>query len=301
MYSIIVHGGAGEHDDPKKAKKGVLKALSKGKETIKKTNNPIKAVEESINILEDLRSFNAGKGSVLTLDGEIKMDACIASSDNKIGAITNVEDIRHPIRFAKKILKNTDHVLVGGKNTEKLIEKLNIEKSNPYTLKRIKERKKRLKDINTDLSDLKTALIEYNDNFSISDTVGAVAINDNQKLCAGTSTGGKPLKLNGRIGDSPIYGAGTYADKNIAASATGDGEGIIKSLLTKKLAIKHNKTKDLSNSIERTIKEHENIVKEKNKLCGIIAIDKKYNISFNKNTDHLPIAYAKNDEIKTTI
>ncbi|PTD93851.1 asparaginase [archaeon SCG-AAA382B04] len=282
MYSIIVHGGAGEHKNTKEAKKGVIRAVKKGENTLKECKNPIKSVEESIKVLEEDINFNAGRGSVLTKKGEIKMDASIANSKKEIGAVANITDIKHPISLAKKIMKNKDHLLLGGKQATKHAIELGLETSNPYTKKRIKEWQEKKE--------------QKNPPYSLSDTVGAVAINNKGKIAAGTSTGGKSLKQDGRIGDSPLFGAGTYVNKDIGASATGTGEGIIKSLLTSKVYEKYNKEKNLRKAIKKSIEEHTKHISKKINSCGVIAIDKKYNISFNKNTTHLPVAYTKEGE-----
>lgn len=290
MYSIIVHGGAGEHKDEKKAKKGIYEAAKKGKIALEKNNNALDAVEESIKVLEDNEHFNAGKGSALTLDGEIKMDACIATSEKEIGAVTNIRDIRHPISFARKVLEKTDHVFLGGEEATKLAIELGLEKSNPYTHQRIKQRKNKLEERESSSCE------------KLSDTVGAVVIDKSGCLVSGTSTGGKTLKLNGRIGDSPIFGAGTYVDENIAASATGDGEAIIKNLVTKSVSEEFKKRKDLDESVEVSIGKLDDETSDNKGSCGVISVDENYNISFDKNTKHLPVAYTKQGKkIKTSI
>ncbi len=290
MYAIIAHGGAGKHPEKEKAKKGMKKAIKRGEKYLKNKKNILKSVEETVKVLEDLPTFNSGKGSVLTRDGEIKMDACIADSKPKIGAVANIEDIRHPISLAHDVLEKTNHVFIGGKEATNWARKLGYQEFNPFTKRRIKERKKKLEKNK----------LNKNKSSELKDTVGAVAINKEGKLAAATSTGGKSLKKNGRIGDSPLFGAGTYVDKNVASSATGDGESIIKTLLTKKIAYLR-KNNYLKESLKQALEEFKNEA-PKNASCGIISVDKDYNISYTKNTRDMPVAYTKkNSKIKVSI
>lgn len=287
MYALIAHGGAGQYDDTKKAREGIKKAVKKGEKTLKKKKGSLKAVEDTIRELEDIKIFNAGNGSALTKEGEIEMDASLVTSNKKIGSVANIKDIKHPITLAKYVLKQTEHVFMGGEGINRLAEKEGFKKRNPYTKKRIEERKEKLRKISVKEKSL--------------DTVGAVAIDQREKLVAGTSTGGISLKMEGRVGDSPLFGAGTYADKETAFSATGHGESIIKTLLTKK-ASKLTKKYGLKTGLKKSIEELENMVEEKKNPCGMISINNNYEFWHEKNTKHLPVAMVKKDEkIETRI
>lgn len=159
--------------------------------------------------MEDTGVFDAGKGSFPNKEGYIEMDASIMTSDGRAGAVGGVRTVRNPIRLARLVMEETPHVMLVGEGAERFAERFNlppfIHKESPYSIS--------------------------------TDTVGAVAIDKRRMICAGTSTGGIKGKLPGRVGDSPIISAGTYASFWGGVSATGVGEEIIKFGLAKKIDI----------------------------------------------------------------
>lgn len=181
-------------------------ALRSGHAVLAKRGSSLDAVEATIVVLEDSPLFNAGKGSVFTDDGTHQMDAAIMDGRTiKAGAVANVSNIRNPISAARAVMEKSPHVMLAGRGAELFAEKVGLEivdASYFFTDRRWREHL---------------------------GTVGAVALDDDGNLAAATSTGGTTNKLEGRIGDSPIIGAGTYAaNDSVAVSCTGIGEFFIR-------------------------------------------------------------------------
>ena len=208
---IAIHGGAGKIRNPERMEKGMLNAL----DAALSVESAIDAVEEAVKILEDDPNFNAGTGSVLNRNGDVEMDAMIASSGGKIGGVAAIKYVKNPISVARKVMENSEHVLLVGEGATHYARKMGFGYHNPITKERIEK--------------WKTLIMEKKVEYFL-ETVGAVAY-DGYEFAAATSTGGLWLKLPGRVGDTPIFGAGTYASPNGAASATGHGESIIKKMV----------------------------------------------------------------------
>ncbi len=237
---VLVHGGAGSFlglskDDLKKYRSCLKDAVSNGYNVIRR-GSAVDAVVESVKTMEDCEVTNAGKGSVLNLMGEIEMDAGVMDGKLfKAAGVALIKKIKNPILLAKIVLEKTDHVLLAGDFAEKLGLKNGLETLDEKYVSVKKERYRRLlKDFLEGkrfkhLSKLRSLIREWN--IVMPDTVGAVALDSEGNLASATSTGGYWLKMPGRIGDSPIVGAGFYANKYAAASATGIGEYILMTML----------------------------------------------------------------------
>jgi beta-aspartyl-peptidase (threonine type) len=286
---ILAHGGAGEvkPERQKIVEKGVKNAVIGGFSKLASGGSSLDAVEECVRIMEDDPAFNAGTGSVLTMKGTIEMDASI--SDGKTlscGAVAMISNVRHPVSLARAIMEKTDHVLVVGSSAEKIAEKLGHEKCDPKTQERVdlwKEAKKKFDRGEIKYLQKTMNLIKmYPD---LGETVGAVAVDANKNIAAATSTGGLMLKLPGRVGDTPIIGAGNYADENGGASCTGIGEVAIRLCLAK-MACEYIKM-DLS-AMESARQCIDLVNSRQNGLdMGIIVVDKEYNHGLCHNTKNL--------------
>ena len=218
--AIVVHGGAGDIPESRhaRAEKGCRDAAACGWEVLAAGGSALDAVEAAVRALEDNPDFNAGRGSVLNAAGEVEMDAGImAGTSGDAGAVTLIRHIRNPISLARKVMEETPHLILGGGAAEAFAEQQGFELApNSYfvTERRLQQYRKRLES-------------------EASDTVGAVALDARGHVAAANSTGGVSFKLPGRIGDSPIPGAGFYArDPWGAAATTGQGEHIILSGLS---------------------------------------------------------------------
>lgn len=240
---LVIHGGAGtilkKNMTPEKEKAyrdKMQEALNKGYDTLLKGGSALDACEVTLRILEDSPLFNAGKGSVFTNDGKNEMDASMMDGSNlKAGAVAGVRRIKNPVSAARCVMEKSEHVMMVGAGAEKFAKKCKLEMVDTAyfftperweSLQRIKKSEK----TELDHSDTSGALPVYKD-YKYG-TVGAVALDMNGNLAAATSTGGMTNKKWGRVGDSPIIGAGTYANnKTCAVSCTGHGEYFIRALV----------------------------------------------------------------------
>ncbi len=227
-YVLVIHGGAGtilrENLSTEIEQKYISKlkeALLVGADVLKSGGSSLDAVTETILVLEDSPLFNAGKGAVFTAEGVNEMDASIMDGrDLNAGAVAGVKTIKNPIMAARAVMENSPHVLLtgAGADTFALHQGLTIVDPTYFFTERRWESYKKVK-----------AKKEQGEKHG---TVGAVALDLQGNLAAATSTGGMTYKMKGRVGDSPIIGAGTYADNNTCAvSATGHGEYFIRNVV----------------------------------------------------------------------
>lgn len=242
---FVIHGGAGtitrknmspEMEQQYRAE--MEKALRVGHEILAKGGSALDAVEAAVRLMEDSPLFNAGKGAVFTHEGKNELDASIMDGRTlKAGAVAGVTIIRNPISAARAVMEKSKHVMMAGRGAELFATKMGLEIVDPsyfWTERRWKALQKELLDEQEKQREQKPKAEVVPSRPSLADekkfgTVGALALDQNGNLAAGTSTGGMTNKMYGRIGDSPIIGAGTFADnRSCAVSATGDGEYFIR-------------------------------------------------------------------------
>ncbi len=307
-YVLVIHGGAGTilkasmtPEKEKLYKQGLQNALNAGNTILKNGGTALDAVEATIKVLEDDSLFNAGKGAVFTNEGKNELDASIMDGKTlKAGAVAGVTNIKNPITAARAVMDKSEHVLMAGKGAE-LFAAANgctvVDPSYFFTTERwndLLEAKKEdsLKALHKDST---KALLKQPDNHDYKyGTVGAVALDMYGNLAAATSTGGMTDKRYGRVGDSPIIGAGTYADNNTCAiSCTGWGEFYIRLVMAKtisdKMEFAHESLKDAANDM---------IMKKLPALGGdggLIAVDKDGNFTMSFDTDGMYRGYVKSD------
>ena len=238
--AIVVHGGAGDWPRSlhRSALAGVEKAANIGFEILAQGGTSLETVERAVVSMEDNPIFNAGKGSALNLLGEVEDDAAIMDGRYlRGGAVALLGGIKNPVRVARIVMEKTNHVLIAGESARKLALDAGVPRASLKVPSRVQAWKKSLKNLKGRRSRLASITHkEVIDNFlsSVSDTVGALALDSKGDLAAADSTGGMLLKLPGRIGDSAILGAGLYADNRLgAATATGIGEIAIKLAISK--------------------------------------------------------------------
>ncbi|MCF7796596.1 MAG: isoaspartyl peptidase/L-asparaginase [Lentisphaeria bacterium] len=234
-FAFAVHGGAGvilkENMTPERESRvraGLKAALETGRKILSKGGSSLDAVTEAIVILEDLPEFNAGRGSVFNHFGKHEMDAALMSGqDLSTGAVASVTGVRNPVRLARAVMEKTPHVLLTSEGAEALALALGL----PFEPAEYFYTEHRYKQLQQALERNQTQL-DHADDHGVGKkfgTVGAVALDEAGNLAAGVSTGGMTNKKYGRIGDSPIVGAGLYADnRTCAVSATGEGEFFIR-------------------------------------------------------------------------
>lgn len=228
-WSIAIHGGAGtlERKDMTPEREAAYRAalqaaLDAGAQVLKRGGAAMDAVTAVITRLEDDPKFNAGRGAVFTWDGRNEMDAAVMDGRTlEAGAVAGVSTIRHPILLAREVMQDSRHVFLSGAGAEEFARAHHLE-TKPAEWFATKARRKALERLKAEKLSAIDVDIKYG-------TVGAVARDSQGNLAAGTSTGGVTGKRWGRIGDSPVIGAGTYADnRSCAVSATGTGEYFIR-------------------------------------------------------------------------
>jgi beta-aspartyl-peptidase (threonine type) len=218
--TIIVHGGAGANPvDAGEFRQGVRSAVLAGWRLLAAGGSALDAVEAAVRALEDDPRFNAGRGSVLNRDGAIEMDASIMEGDRlQCGAVAALAGVANPITVARRVLESRRHVLLVGDGALAFARAAGIPECDPASLVTDRQRKRH-------------AELARQPSRS-GGTVGAVALDRAGTIAAATSTGGTPGKLPGRVGDSALIGAGTYADSSLGGvSCTGDGEAIVRVVL----------------------------------------------------------------------
>lgn len=289
-YALAIHGGAGtilrENMSPeleKQYREDLQKAINKGDSILKNGGSSLDAVEFTIRILENSPLFNAGKGAVFTHSGKNELDASIMEGKElKAGAVASVGDIKNPISAARKVMEKSEHVFLNGKGASEFakIQGLEIVDSSYF--------------FNQKRWDYLQEILKKEKKMSQTDrhgTVGCVALDKYGNLAAGTSTGGMTNKQFGRIGDSPIIGAGTYANNSTCAvSCTGHGEYFIRLSVAKDISAMMEYQK--LNLEEATDK----ILDKLNKIGGtggFVAIDKDGNISMKMNTSGMYRGFIK--------
>ena len=287
--AIVIHGGAGwsrnqTEEKLKSIEDGLKRALDEGFAILESGGTSLDAVEAAVVILEDDVTFNAGKGSVYTAEEKQEMDASIMTGElQNAGAVASVSTIKNPIKLARYVMEKTEHVLIIGQGAEKVAIKGGIEVVDPsyfYSKEKLdRVRRQKTKD---ELS-----------------TVGAVAIDKDGNISAATSTGGRSNKLPGRVGDSPIIGAGTWAQNNLCGvSGTGHGEYFMRFNVAREICARIDY---LGLTADQASNQVINELSEMGIEGGVIVMDKEGSASMIFNTDGMARAYknSNGDEIVT--
>lgn len=307
QWAIALHGGAGfvsKDISPERLqqyKRALSEALREGESILSSGGSALDAVERTVTVLEDASCFNAGKGAVFNAEGFHQMDASIMDGrDLSCGAVAAVETIRNPIQLARSVMEKTPHVLLASEGAEAFAKSQNIATVSPdyfYDGTRWQQLQKKL--LSKGQPVLKSpkyplpATMKQEGDLSDQDisrgTVGCVALDQQGNLAAATSTGGMTGKMVGRVGDSPIVGAGTYADnQGCAVSATGSGEEYIRHTIAAQVNWRIRfANQSLSEAMQACINE---VLKPGD--GGLIAVDKQGNISLEFNTSSMSRAWA---------
>lgn len=286
-YIIAIHGGAGtilrsSMTDKKEAeyKRALESALQEAYSILEKGGSALDAVEEAVTNLENCPLFNAGKGSVFTHDRQHEMDASIMDGRNiDAGAVSLLKNIKNPIRLARKVMEKSEHVMLAGEGAEEFAKQNEIEFADAkyfFTDFRMDQLKSAL------VSD--KIILDHTETDHKFGTVGAVALDQAGNLAAATSTGGMTNKKWGRIGDTPIIGAGTYANnESCAISCTGSGEYFIRTMTAFHVhSLMIYGGYSLQDAVHKVVHE---ILPSIGGDGGLIAIDKDGNVILDFNTD----------------
>jgi beta-aspartyl-peptidase (threonine type) len=289
-FSLVIHGGAGvgpkslmTPEMEKDHHEALSAALRRGYDILEKGGKALDAVTETVKCLEDCPLYNAGRGSVFSSEGRIEMDASIMEGSSlQAGAVSTVTNIRNPIEAARLVMERTPHVLLIGKGAEKFAEENGCKIEEPSYF-------------HTDLRWKQFESVRNTTNMVLDDvpvegkkkglgTVGAAACDKYGDVAAATSTGGMTNKMVGRVGDSPIIGAGTYANnKTCAISSTGMGEYFIRTVGAYDVsALMEYAGKPLQEAAKEYVHAR---LKNLGGQGGVIGVDAKGNITLEFNTE----------------
>ncbi len=301
--AIVVHGGAINplNDQFNNA---VKEAALAGYEILKTGRSALNAVTEAIRMMEDNPLFNSGTGSWPNLAGEIEMDAIVVDGRKiSTGAVACIRRVKNPVLVARKVMEETDHILLAGEGATKFARAQGFKDYDPLTKERYEEwralREKLRKGEQTSMMKYWSRISKY----ATADTVGAVALSEDGDLAASTSSGGFPLKLPGRVGDVPIVNCSTYANNSVCGvSLTGHGEIVIKDILARRIHDRIEKGEQpqagIENAIRATLKRLDS---SEGVLMAGIVLDRKGNVGMARNTDATPHAFISSATGKVSL
>jgi L-asparaginase / beta-aspartyl-peptidase len=296
MFGLAIHGGAGTLPRAElggaaeqQYRAGLQQALDAGYDVLAAGGSSLDAVTRAVVLLEDNPLFNAGRGAVFTLEGRNELDASIMDGSNlQAGAVCGLTKIKNPIELARAVMEHSDQVMLAGAGAEEFAQSRGVTfvpQSYFYTQERWQQLE-RIRGGDLSLSALTISHVG---------TVGAVALDANGRLAAATSTGGMTGKRYQRIGDSPIIGAGTYADdRSCAVSATGHGEIFIRAAVAHDICARMRfGGRSLSQAVREVVLGE--LVQMRGE-GGVIAIDTHGNISMEFNSEGMFRASRKSGE-----
>lgn len=279
-FGIVVHGGAGvmsglSEETRSQINAKIKESVSEAFIILENGGSSIDAVEKAVTILEDSPLFNAGRGSVYSSDEVQEMDASIMDGKKRLaGAVASVSIVKNPIKLARKVAEETDHVLLVGDGAEAFAKNAGIEIVDSSYFYH-EERLQRVRNLKKNVS-------KFHKKSDKIGTVGAVALDKMGNISAATSTGGMTNKLPGRVGDSPIIGSGTWAQNGVCGvSSTGHGEYFIKYQVAREVCTR---MEYLNQSLSKSSSSIINELADIGGSGGLIAIDSKGNISTPFNT-----------------
>jgi L-asparaginase / beta-aspartyl-peptidase len=279
--AIIVHGGAGEvsADRFMRLREGARRAAAAGDAILLAGGSALDAVVAAVRVLEDDPEYNAGTGSALTRDGKVETDAAIMDGETqRVGAVAAVPDLGNAIALARAVLDAGEHAILAGTAAWRFAAEVGITPATSLITDRARER------------------LAKHEAETLGGTVGAVARDRAGRFAAATSTGGIVGKRSGRVGDSPIPGAGTWADARCAISATGDGEAILRVALSRTISLRVAAGAGLRDAISESLRELHAITAGS---AGVIAVDDHGAIALQLSPT-MPIAFVvRGDTIDT--
>jgi beta-aspartyl-peptidase (threonine type) len=276
MFAIAVHGGAGalsrrdtSEEQEQAYRTGLAEALDAGFALLERGAPSLDAAIAAVCVLEDNPLFNAGRGAVLTRDGAAELDASVMDGRTlKAGAVTGLKHVKNPIALARRVMDHSPHVMLVGAGAEEFARSQGVELvSNEYFRTPVRQ---------AQLHRLLAGAVEKENDLVAFGTVGAVALDGEGNVTAATSTGGMTGKRWGRVGDSPIIGAGTYASNaSCAVSATGHGEYFIRSVVAHDICAQVEYLKlPLASAVDNVLAK----MKTLGGNGGVIAVDPRGNI-----------------------
>ncbi|KAH9515774.1 Isoaspartyl peptidase/L-asparaginase [Bulinus truncatus] len=297
---IIVHGGAWAipEEATERSLQGVKAAVIRGFGVLQNGGSAVDAVVAAVTVMEDDTIFDAGHGAVLNMKGEVELDAIVMDGRSlSSGAVAAVQDIANPVQLARLVMDKTDHCLLVGKGANSFAEEQSIPRLDNQVLVTPEARAEweRYMKFTTTVNALFSARNDVPQKRSGCDTVGAVALDAKGNLASATSTGGITAKRAGRVGDTPIIGAGAYADNTVgAASSTGHGESIMKLCLTKKVMELLEQGATVKEATQRAL---ELMSIRLGSAGGVIAINKSGEVAHHFTTSRMAWAQISNGQL----
>ena len=297
MIALIAHGGAG-HWRPgtdEEAVAGMRAAVEGGREVLRAGRSALDAVCAAVVALEDNPIFNAGTGAVLNFDGFCELDASVMESrDLGFGAVSGLQRVRNPVLVARKVMEETDHVMLTGEGAQRFARVMGFPDHDPVTPARHADwldKRNRVDEVLGKQALKMRRFLKAHPEYA-GGTVGAAAIDSEGVLAAATSTGGVTLKLVGRVGDSPVPGAGNYATPWVAASATGTGEFVLRTLATRAISEAVERGESLADAMKAIL---EQLGRAFNADVGFIAVDRRGKTEAAHRTPAMPHAFFEGD------
>jgi len=317
-FGIVIHGGAGtilkKNMTPEKDKAYRVKlnqVLETGYEMLDEGADAVSVVEACIWIMEDSPLFNAGKGAVFTNAGTNELDASIMrGQDLQAGAVAGIKTVKHPISAARLVMEKSPHVMLSGKGAETYAKEQGLEIVDPAyfkverrakQLERAKKKDEKLRGLDESKSKVgDQGFVPSEENDYKFGTVGVAVLDREGNLAAGTSTGGMTNKRWGRIGDSPVIGAGTYANNNTCAiSCTGHGEFFIRYAVAHDIsALMEYKKKGIQDAADEVVMKK---LVEAGGSGGVIGIDGKGNVAMSFNSKGMYRGYFRQNDVSPWI
>ena len=292
--ALIAHGGAGSWRPGSEtdAVEGLRRAVEAGRAVLRAGGSALDAVCATVVQLEDDPNYNAGTGGVLNFDGFVELDASVmVGRGRQFGAVTGLQRVKNPILVARKVMEETDHVMLTGDGALRFARAMGFGDHDPVTPARKADWEGKKAKLEETLATPKTLrmrkFIREHPEYA-GGTVGAAAVDAAGVLAAATSTGGVTMKLAGRVGDSPVPGAGNYADGNVAASATGTGEFVLRALSTRAVAEEVGRGAALDDAVRQAL---EVLRREFDADVGMIAVDRAGRPVARHLTRDMPHAY----------
>ena len=292
-FILVVHGGAGDWNAPDErldiARAAISKAAQTGYQTLSRGGSSLDAVEATLRVMEDSGIFDAGRGGYYTREGVPELDAAIMDGRTlNAGAVASVKHIANPISLARLVMEKTPHVLLVSAGAEEFAKSQGIDLVSPFYFynerfwKMYQERKSKEENKSSNIPAPK-----------VFGTVGAVALDQAGNLAAGTSTGGTTWKMPGRVGDSPIIGAGTYANNDSCGiSGTGVGEFFIRNTVASDICAR---MRYLHVSLEQAANDVVKALTEQKGEAGVIGLDRQGHVATPFNTNGMIRATVRAD------
>lgn len=288
MRAIVVHGGAGSWPEAERdgAVRGVARAAATGWQVLEQGGTALDAVTAAVVALEDDPLFNAGTGSVLNSEGEAEMDASIMAGETLAsGGVACVRRVRNPVLVARRVLEATDCVLLAGAAATAFAREQGFADHNPVTARRRAQ---------WETAQARGARATGD---GTPGTVGAVALDAGGRLAAATSTGGREMKPPGRVGDSPVPGAGNYAGSHAAVSATGHGELMLRAVTARAIAERVERGAGAAGAAGAVF---EDMVRRFGAPIGVICVDAHGGIGVVHGTAAMPHAFRRSGDLALT-